>query len=264
MLLIIILNFETLPVDYPWLTLTKTPNPCQGLGFFEGQKILTSTPTLLTLTLVPLRVCKPLHITIGCWLSLVFSCCLSIIVVCCLLLCIIHCCWLFVIHCLVSLLSGIVSFHVVMWPLMWWQAFPLGRGNEVGGWWWWCCISWGVITEVRGAHSIKYKTTITTIIIVVIIPCPSSLSLVLCHWSASPVSVCGHWLSFVGCGGWWLWAMVCFVICGWSSLFVGSCLCFLAGCGCGAVIGGCWHSTWSVVSMYYKATPMGLRLSGHY
>jgi len=63
MLLIIILNFETLPVDYPWLTLTKTPNPCQGLGFFEGQKILTSTPTLLTLTLVPLRVCKPLHIT---------------------------------------------------------------------------------------------------------------------------------------------------------------------------------------------------------
>jgi len=68
MLLIIILNFETLPVDYPWLTLTKTPNPCQGLGFFEGQKILTSTPTLLTLTLVPLRVCKPLHITTLYWL----------------------------------------------------------------------------------------------------------------------------------------------------------------------------------------------------
>ena len=40
------------------------------MGFFEGQKILTFTLTLLTLTLVPLRVCKPLNITTACMESI--------------------------------------------------------------------------------------------------------------------------------------------------------------------------------------------------
>jgi len=34
---------------------------------------------------------------------------------------------------LVSSLSGVVSFCVVTWPLTCRRAFPLGRGNEVGG-----------------------------------------------------------------------------------------------------------------------------------
>ena len=51
--------FHSAPLTYPH----KNPNPWQGLGFCEGQKILTSTLTLLTLTLIPLRVCKPLNIT---------------------------------------------------------------------------------------------------------------------------------------------------------------------------------------------------------
>ena len=59
----ILLNLTSLLTTYPWLTLPKTPNPCQEFRFFEGQKILTSTLTLLTLTCVPLRVCKPLYNT---------------------------------------------------------------------------------------------------------------------------------------------------------------------------------------------------------
>ena len=84
------------------------------------------------------------------------------------------------------------------------------------------------------------------IIVIIVVPCPSSSSLVPCHRSVLPVSVCGHQLSFVGCGRWWSWFVVHFVICGWSSLFVGSCLCFLSGYGGSVVVGGHWH-LWMVM-----------------
>jgi len=74
------------------------------------------------------------------------------------------------------------------------------------------------MTEVGSTYSIKYKTMTTMIIIVVVVvPCPSSSSwsliiiLVPRCQSASPVSIRGHWLLFVGCGGWWLWAVVRFL-----------------------------------------------------
>ena len=54
---------QDLPVDYPWLTLTKTPTLEKGWGLCEGQKILTSTLTLLTPTPTPWKGNKPLHIT---------------------------------------------------------------------------------------------------------------------------------------------------------------------------------------------------------
>jgi len=81
------------------------------------------------------------------------------------------------------------------------------------------------MTEVGSTYSIKYKMmTMTIIVIVVVVPCPSSSSwslivvLAPCHQSASPVSVCGHWPSFVGCGGWWSWAVVRFL--GVAAIFV--------------------------------------------
>ena len=46
-------EFEFFFTQHPWLTLTKTPTLDKGWGFCEGQKILTSTLTLLTLTLIP-------------------------------------------------------------------------------------------------------------------------------------------------------------------------------------------------------------------
>ena len=49
---------EIKPLRNPW----KTPDP-KGQGFVEGQKVLTLTLTLLTLTPDPWRVDKPLHIT---------------------------------------------------------------------------------------------------------------------------------------------------------------------------------------------------------
>jgi len=64
----------------------------------------------------------------------------------------------------------------------------------------------------------------TIIIIVVVVPCPSSLSwsliviLVPRCQSALPVSICGHWPSFVGCGGSWSWAVVRFL--GVAAVFV--------------------------------------------
>jgi len=86
------------------------------------------------------------------------------------------------------------------------------------------------MTEVGSTYSIKYKTTTTTIIVIVIVvPCPSLLSwsliiiLVPRHRSASPVSVRGRWSLFVGCGGWWLWAMVHFL--GVAAIFVLAVIC---------------------------------------
>jgi len=44
-------------------------------------------------------------------------------------------------HLSVSWSSGVISFRVVMWPLTCRRAFPLGRGNKVGGRRWWHCVS---------------------------------------------------------------------------------------------------------------------------
>ena len=81
------------------------------------------------------------------------------------------------------------------------------------------------MTEVGSTYSIKYKTmTMMIIVIVVVVPCPSSSSwslivvLVPRHQSASPVSIRGRWPLFVGCGGWWSWAVVRFL--GVAAVFV--------------------------------------------
>jgi len=98
------------------------------------------------------------------------------------------------------------------------------------------------MTEVGSTYSIKYKMTMTMIIIVVVVvPCPSlsswSLIVVLVprRRSASPVSVCGCWPLFVGCGGWWSWAVVCFL--GVAAVFVLAIICVRFG-GLSSFLGG--------------------------
>jgi len=61
-----------------------------------------------------------IHVVIGRQSLLVFSHCCSLLSV--------------TVHCLsVSLLSSVILFRMVTWLLMCQQAFPLGRGNKVGG-----------------------------------------------------------------------------------------------------------------------------------